>query len=305
MCGLFNPHDIIARDRKPVGGFEVDYVDLGADVMLSALSYAPETRIVAPPLRDFFVFQFTLQGECRNTVGSDRIRAMPGSLCVLNRDQPIRQDMSAGYRQMAMRVSRDVLEQTLEEEIGYRVREPLVFACTPQPLRNSVATLARTVGTVWNDLQRGGAGYVQPAVRDRSARTLASLLLVGMPHNHSELFMHRGAGAAPFFVRRAELYMRDTMTENLTLSLIADTVGVSVRTLQNGFRRFRSTTPMAYLKSLRLNAARELLVKSCGRGGTVTGIALECGFSHLSKFAQDYRNAFGESPSETARRGSN
>jgi transcriptional regulator GlxA family with amidase domain len=38
-------------------------------------------------------------------------------------------------------------------------------------------------------------------------------------------------------------------------------------------------------------------------GQTITSVAYDCGFGHLGEFAQNYRSRFGESPSETLRRG--
>jgi AraC-like DNA-binding protein len=304
MCTLFKPHDIISRERVSASGcFELDHVELGSDLMMSKVTYSRKVRIEAPPLEQFFVFQFTLDGVCTNTFGKEQVDARPGSLCTLNLDRPIKQDMSPGYRQIAIRVSRGLLEQTLEEELGYQVRDQLKFASDAVPLHGSAATLAHLISTVWNDLQHDDSGYDQAIVRDRTNRAVAALLLTALPHNYADLFACKGGGAVPYFVRKAEVYMRENAAENVTLNDIADHVGVSVRTLQNGFRHFRATTPMTFLKSLRLNAARTALLKSHLTRRNVTDIALDCGFTHLSKFAQDYRQKFGESPSETARRG--
>jgi AraC family ethanolamine operon transcriptional activator len=55
---------------------------------------------------------------------------------------------------------------------------------------------------------------------------------------------------------------------------------------------------MAYLKSLRLSAARRDL-KTARRGTTVAEIATKWGFFRLGHFSGDYRAMFGEKPSET------
>ncbi len=304
MCSLFNHHNIISRERcAEAQGFEVGHVDLGRDLMISAVRYDQKVRIEAPPLDRFFVFQFTLGGSCHNTQGNDHADAAPGTLCVLNWDRPIRQDMSSGYRQMAVRVSRGLLENVLEEELGYSVRDPLGFCTEACPLQASTTTLVHALNNVWIDLQREQSGYSSNVVRGRINRTLAAMLLTAVPHNYSDLFACGGGGPVPFFVRQAELYMREKSSQKLTLADVASSTGVSMRTLQNGFRDFRGTTPMAYLKSVRLNAARQKLIRSQQNNCTVTEIALDCGFTHLSKFSQDYREQFGESPSETARRG--
>jgi len=63
---------------------------------------------------------------------------------------------------------------------------------------------------------------------------------------------------------------------------------------QDAFRRFRGCTPTAALRDLRLDRARARLTH--GREG-VSAVALGCGFTHLGRFAQAYRQRFGAAPS--------
>ena len=41
---------------------------------------------------------------------------------------------------------------------------------------------------------------------------------------------------------------------------------------------------------------------ACGSTGTVTEIALQCGFNHFGRFAAWYREQYGESPLATLKR---
>lgn len=81
---------------------------------------------------------------------------------------------------------------------------------------------------------------------------------------------------------------------------LARLAGVSVRTLQEGFQRFRGRTPSQISRDLRLDRARTALLD--GDGDNVTAVALDSGFSHLGRFAQSYAERFGETPSQTIRR---
>lgn len=305
MCSLFRPHSILSQERKGLPkGFELGHIMLGNDLMMSSVVYDRRIRIEAPPLEQFYVFQFTMDGACRNYQGSDCSEACPGTVCALNSDTPIRQDMTGGYHQMAMRVSRSMLEGILEEDLGYRVQDPLTFTTRAVPLDTRSSMLVHVINDVWRNLQSPHSICREPAVQDRMRQTIGTLLLASLPHNYSDLFARSGNAAAPYFVRRSEQYMRANAAEKLTLEDIAAHADVSPRTLQNGFRRFRGTSPMAYLKSIRLSLARNMLLRSREDGRNVTDIAFDCGFTHLSKFAQDYRAMFGEKPSDTVRQSS-
>jgi len=75
----------------------------------------------------------------------------------------------------------------------------------------------------------------------------------------------------------------------------------SRRTLQNSFRLMADTTPVHYLRSVRLGAVRMQLL-SRPTSLSVTQAALAHGFAHFGHFASNYKALFGESPSDSARR---
>ena len=77
--------------------------------------------------------------------------------------------------------------------------------------------------------------------------------------------------------------------------------GVSERALYNGFRTWRGNSPKSYLKAVRLDRVRTELLGVKSKTGNVSDIARECGFRHMGNFARDYRQRFGERPSETLR----
>ena len=79
-------------------------------------------------------------------------------------------------------------------------------------------------------------------------------------------------------------------------------MGLTQRTLARAVRTVRGTTPSHRLRMLRLTEARDALLSRRARTETVTDVAMRLGFVQLGRFAANYRDAFGESPSETLRR---
>jgi transcriptional regulator GlxA family with amidase domain len=109
------------------------------------------------------------------------------------------------------------------------------------------------------------------------------------------------AAAALRRVRMAEEIMRVRSAEPLAMHEVAQTLGIGLRSLQLAFRSVRGEEPRATLTRIRLDAARARLL-AADPGDNVTAIALDCGFTHLSRFAAAYRRAFGERPGETLSR---
>jgi AraC family transcriptional regulator, ethanolamine operon transcriptional activator len=75
----------------------------------------------------------------------------------------------------------------------------------------------------------------------------------------------------------------------------------SRRSLQNSFRQIADTTPVHYLRGLRLNLVRTRLMSTPQAQLTVSQAAADQGFAHLSHFTERYKALFGELPSQTMR----
>jgi AraC-like DNA-binding protein len=100
-------------------------------------------------------------------------------------------------------------------------------------------------------------------------------------------------------VKRVEEWIDAHYGDAVTIDDLAEVAGISVRSLQESFRRLRNCTPMEALARRRLRAACDALRTP---EATVTQVATDCGFFHLGRFASRYREVFGEAPSATLSR---
>jgi AraC-like DNA-binding protein len=111
-----------------------------------------------------------------------------------------------------------------------------------------------------------------------------------------------GAGTAlPRDLVRALDWLRGQVHEPVQLETLSLVAGVSPRTLEKHFKLFLGTTPLGWVRRMRLSLARRRLLMA-NREDTVTGIALASGFSQFGRFAVKYRQQFGETPSQTLKR---
>jgi transcriptional regulator GlxA family with amidase domain len=123
-------------------------------------------------------------------------------------------------------------------------------------------------------------------------------LLLSHRHNYSEALLRRQRPPAPRAVKRAIDYLEAHLDAPVTLADLVAASGVPGRTLFKHFQDSKGVPPMRYLRQARLERARQALIHAQA-GQSVTEIALSVGFSHLGRFAVEYRRRFGESPSET------
>lgn len=109
------------------------------------------------------------------------------------------------------------------------------------------------------------------------------------------------AAPLPADVVRALRWLRGHLSEPVRLERLADIAGVRPRTLETHFKLFLRTTPLGWVRRMRLTQARRQLLLSDGKAA-VTDVAVANGFSQLGRFAAEYRDVFGELPSATIRR---
>jgi len=104
-------------------------------------------------------------------------------------------------------------------------------------------------------------------------------------------------------VARTVRYVRENAEDVPTVEELCDVSGLKQRTLYNAFVEHVGLSPKAYLQALRLESVRSDLGSSEPEKAVIADVANRWGFWHLGQFAADYRNRFGELPSETLSRG--
>jgi transcriptional regulator GlxA family with amidase domain len=131
---------------------------------------------------------------------------------------------------------------------------------------------------------------------------IAATALETFPNTTLDRARYAALPASPGSVRRAMSYIEEHAGDDIDLTDIADAAHVGPRALQRAFRRAVDTTPLGYLRSVRLGRAHEQLAAADGDDGTtVVKVAARWGFGHPGRFAGAYRARYGRSPSETLR----
>jgi AraC-like DNA-binding protein len=125
----------------------------------------------------------------------------------------------------------------------------------------------------------------------RVVELVAGLALIGSA-------AQRPGHLTPERARDLEGWIDAHLDEPLTLGRLCQVAGVGARCLQRTFEARRGVSPMRFVAERRLAAAFQRLDRA-PPDASVTRIALELGFDHLSRFAQIYRQVIGESPSQT------
>jgi AraC-like DNA-binding protein len=287
---VMQPHSLLPQGHAH-GRSHMDFVRIGR-LGIGTISFGAAIQVDVEAVDGYFLMMLCVAGNAE-------VRAAGRTIIVDDQHAVIRAPgesfsalLSPDCEQLIMRIDPASLSDDAASSIGAKTSVSLASG----PMRAWKEQLKLVASS--DDLLNIAAH--NPTVGAHVESLLVSLLC-GYDAGHGVGVSPRPA-IAPQFVRRAEEFMAANLAAPIQLSEIASAAGVPVRTLSEGFLRFRHTSPISLLRQMRLDRARQIIRESTSDLRVAT-IALDCGFTHLSRFAQGYRDRFGELPSETPRRG--
>ena len=152
-----------------------------------------------------------------------------------------------------------------------------------------------------NALLADNSVMTHPVLARELTRTVAITALHTFPNTAMTAPYQPGPGwVPPATVRRALDFMQAHASQPLTLEQVAAAAGVTGRALQYAFRRYYGTTPIGYLRRIRLERADADLRAADPDGGVQVGsVAGKWGWASPSQFSLAYHERFGVRPSHT------
>lgn len=118
------------------------------------------------------------------------------------------------------------------------------------------------------------------------------------PQGHLLMAMVERQGQASQ-INAALRWIHAHYAEPFSVARVAETVAMSVSAFHHQFKAVTGSSPVQYVKSVRLHKARSLIVDE-GVGAAVA--ATSVGYESASQFSREFKRFFGASPSEEAKR---
>ncbi|UGU00424.1 AraC family transcriptional regulator [Mycobacterium intracellulare] len=226
----------------------------------------------------------------------------PGSATVYAPEGLGKGQWDAGSRMICLKIDRSAVDDALSDALGWQVRSQVDFTPVIPTDAARAQSWINMLVSFKEQFFRTDSLLNQPLVGLPCAESLVRGFLLAAEHPHLDALTREERLGAPRAIRTAVDIIEAEAHLPLTLSSIATRSHISVRTLQQGFQRYMGTTPMAYLRGVRLRRAHEALLKSDPSMVTVASVAYQWGFSNLGRFATAHAARYRETPAETLRR---
>lgn len=301
VAGIYCDHRLDQLGGRERLAYEQTHCRMG-DFSFSQMRYGADVRVEPGRLGDFYLIQVPLAGTDQMVVDGRAFCSDPVHPSIHAPRSGLGMNWRADCRKFVLRIERHTLESHAAALSGRMEAGPLAFLPSVDLRQPAVASWVATAQHVLAQLQCNPQLAEQPLVRSQFEQLLMTTLLSWMPGSFTETARSERRVVLPRHVKAAEDYMRAHPEQALTIETLAAEVGVSGRTLFDGFRKFLGVSPMRYLRDLRMECVRRDLLDA-SKPRSVTTIATHWGFYQLGRFACEYRRRFDEQPHETMARG--
>ncbi|MFJ5265556.1 AraC family transcriptional regulator [Streptomyces sp. NPDC088387] len=297
---VFYRHDMDQLDRSRP--FSVSYrISQAGPVTVGDVRYDADMRLDFRELATGYHVNIPVHGVLRSQHRGVDNTAAPGLATVFNPEgKTVFTHWPANSRILAVKLDSGAVSQTLATAVGRKV--PLPDVESGLDVRTGPGrSLAQMLMLFSDQLGDASSALCNPLVAQPFAESVINAFLLATSSAFQEAVAGHSEAARPVAVRAATDLVEASPHLPWTTASLAAQCHVGARALQRGFQQHLGVSPMAYLREVRLRRAREDLLADDPASATVTTIARRWGFSHLSRFAAAYRDAYGELPARTLR----
>ncbi|MGR2737866.1 helix-turn-helix domain-containing protein [Billgrantia sp. Q4P2] len=202
---------------------------------------------------------------------------------------------------IAIDFSRHIVNKVLGESAFHAL--PAEFRCggLVEQTQGIGTTLAMTIRSLTAGIGESGTLSHSPQAVKLLSESILHMIFASMAQQPERQMEARMSDITPRHLKVAIDFIHNNLHRPLSVSEIAEAAGVSVRALQAGFQRHHHTSPLRYLRQVRLEAVHREL-SSPGNRLPIGEVAQKWGFNHLGRFSIEYRSLYGEPASATVKR---
>ena len=226
----------------------------------------------------------------------------PGTAAVYQPEGDAGARWAAGSRLLGVKIDRCVVEDALSDALGRQLTSQIDFTSCMSIEAGAARSWINMLSLFAEQLFRPDSLLNQPLAGLPFVDSLVHGLLLAADNPYRSVVTGETHAVSPRAVRTAVEIIEEEAHLPLTVSSIAARCHVSVRSLQQGFRRYMGASPMAYLREVRLRRAHQSLLESDPSTTSVASVAYHWGFTNLGRFAAAHTARYDEPPAATLRR---
>jgi len=295
----FAPVKILPGDAAPLRAVSGTY-GAHAGIDFSRTRCTGDFTLVPQRLYDGVFFYFPVHGHMLVDQASEQLLGTTTKAIAAEGLACRSMTFSGNFASLGIAISRPLLAERLSILLGRPIVEKPIFesvvnAGTPG-LRSLQALVEFATGAEFRPAPNAGTLTAR-----RLHEMFLDMILEVWPHSYSNALHKPSSSIAPRHVKRVLDFIAEHPNESASGAELAAISGVSLRSLQAGFRHFAGMSIAANQRQVRLESAHNDLLRN--PAVPIEDIALKWGFTNAGRFSRYFREAYGVSPFAVARKG--
>ncbi|MFF7062690.1 helix-turn-helix domain-containing protein [Pseudomonas sp. NPDC008258] len=300
VCG---PHHLEARSPNKIRFNHTGNMFHAMHTMVGRIAYGTDVSIHVEDVDRFnsYSISLPLSGEQELKKGGRRIASNPHQGLIIAPNELQVLDISGDCQKIQIAITCFAMRQTLESMLGRPITTQLAFEPAINAESGATGSWWRLARYYLMEIETSKDLFGQSMFAQDIEGSLIKGLILAQENNYSNELHSVATVQWPQYLIKAKAFINEHAREDICLEDVERACGVARVKLFEVFRKYVGVPPMAYLKRLRFDGARQELMRERS-GGNVSVIAMAWGFKHVGRFSIEYKKIFGESPSATLSR---
>ncbi len=298
MSQLFGEHSIVVGGQDAANFCLTYHAATLKEISFGYFDYRVRVELRNLSADSYYLFMPT-SGSGRFQQGSCEHKTSTIGAFIANPKTLFNLKLESDSPHLFLRFSPKLVEHQVSKVLGRTLKDSVHFECSFDLSKACSWRWHTAVQLLHEELYSQDSLSHNPLRIDALEEYLAATLLLLQDSNYSTYLQPVGIERSSRTLRLAIKYMQENLCEEITLEEIANDIGISQRSIQKAFRDELHSSPMTYLRDLRLDRIQLEILSSPDRAVKIGSIARKWGVNHYGRFAKAYKDRFGESPSET------
>lgn len=301
IAKFIKSHDLDLLRKGQSLNARIGKTDFG-DISFFYIQHGADVHVYPGKLETIYLLQMPINPGGHVRVNNTEIRITGGMAYIVSPDLDLEMRFPKTCGHVIATIQKARLENFLEHHIERKLDVPLVFAPEirlPSPFHHELTSL---IIHLIKQLNHPNATFRNALVGPQAQSLLLSTMLLTLQHNYTTELKSEASSPKPYYIRKAIAYIKANAELPLSPEDVAQQACISRRAIYAGFRAHLNTTPMAYIRKVKMTHIRDELRRGDPSKISVSDIALKYGITHFGNLAANYKRTFGELPSDTLRR---
>lgn len=298
---IIGPHNLIETNILDTLDFSFQGSQIGR-MIIGDLTYGKDIIFKTHDHHDMNHFCITRPKTGRPVFKMDGaiFYACHDQASIVSPDNKFELEIDKNCVQTFISFSKNFVEKILSDVISQPITKPLIFENIMNTQNPKIKAWWDLIDSIRNFTHNFTNASFFGEMRSDFEYIIVKSLLLSQPNNYSDL-IYKNNLDYPDFLKQILEFIQNNIHEKIDISDLEYASGMNKKKLNTIFKKYLKCSSNAYIRHYRLKCIYDEISQSTHKIN-ITEIAYKWGVTHLGRFSIEYKDAFGEKPSQTLKK---